>query len=281
MSQKNLDNILVDSHCHLLLVSKVTGRTLNDIIDCACQDEVCILNTICTNFAEIPDILKVCKKYQNVFGSIGIHPSEITEKFITVEEILGFLEEDKLCSIGETGLDYHFEPYDKHKQKKNFEIHIEAARKSGLPLIIHNRDSDCDMIDILDSEIKNGEFSFVLHSFCSSKELAYKALDLNGYISLSGILTFKNSLSLQDIVKNLPLNRIFLETDAPFLAPVPLRGTQNESRNVKHVAKFLSELINIDYDIVVKVTTHNFLNCFKKISQFINNQNEPLWICNN
>jgi TatD DNase family protein len=149
-------------------------------------------------------------------------------------------------------------------QKKNFENHIVACQQSGLPLVIHSRECDKDMMDILQQEMKNCEFKFVLHCFCSSKELAYTGLDLNGFISFSGILTFKNSLELQELAKEIELNRILVETDAPFLAPVPYRGKTNKPSYVKKTAEFLANLLNKDFNEIQRVTTNNFFKLFNK-----------------
>ena len=259
--------MLVDSHCHLDLLLKDGENDIDCFMSEAKNNSVNILNTICTSVSDIDDIIFLCEKYENVFGSFGIHPSEIGNDIITVEGIIEYTKHKKICSIGETGLDYHFEPYDKPKQIKNFETHIEASRLSKLPLIIHSRDCDHDMIDILTSEFRNGEFPFLLHSFCSSKELLYKALDCNSYVSISGMVTFKNSLDLQKLVKDIPIDRIMVETDSPFLAPVPKRGNKNQPAFTKYTAEFLSNLLNIEYDKFCDLTTENFMRLFSKIKQ--------------
>ncbi len=257
--------MLVDSHCHLDLLIENTENNLDSFIKEANNNSVNILNTICTSVDEIDRIIYLCEKYDCVFGSFGIHPSEINGKFLSVNEIVKYTKHKKICSIGETGLDYHFEPYNKIEQIKNFETHIEASRITKLPLIIHSRDCDDDMIDVLTSETKNGEFPFLLHSFCSGKKLLYKALDYDAYISLSGIVTFKNSKNLQELVKDIPINRILVETDSPFLAPVPKRGNKNQPAFVKYTAEFLSNLLNIDYEQFCNETADNFLKLFSKV----------------
>lgn len=256
--------MLVDSHCHLDMLCN-DNSNLDFYLQNAKENNIGILNTICTSIDEFNNIKSLCDTYDNIFGSFGIHPSEIDNNIVTVEDILEYTKHKKICSIGETGLDYHFEPYNKIKQKKNFEVHIEASRITKLPLIIHTRDCDKDMIDILSYEFNNGEFPFLLHSFCSGKELLYKALDLNCYVSISGMVTFKNSLDLQNLVKDIPLDRIMVETDAPFLAPVPKRGQKNEPSFVKYTAEFMSKLFNINFEEFCNITTNNFLNLFKKI----------------
>lgn len=254
---------LVDSHCHLNYLKK--NYNLDNIIENAYNNNVKIINNICTNIEEVENIIEICNKYTNVFGSVGIHPSEIRSELISVEKLIQYTNKNKIYSIGETGLDYHYEPYNKIQQKKNFEIHIEVSRKTQLPLVIHSRECDTDMIDILKTEMKNGSFPFLLHCFCSSKELAYMALDLGGYISLSGIITFNNSIELQNLVKTLPLNRLLVETDAPYLAPKPFRGKENFPEYTKYTAEFIAKLLNIDMNTFSKITTNNFFILNPKI----------------
>ena len=169
----------------------------------------------------------------------------------------------RVIGIGETGLDYHFTTDFIKEQKYNFEIQIELARQTKLPLIIHSRDADKDMIDILENEMKNGEFSFLLHCFSSSKELAYKGLDLGGYISFSGILTFKNATELQNIAKNIPLDKLLIETDSPYLAPVPYRGKTNQPAYTKNILEYLSKLLNKNIDDLAEIIKNNSFNLFK------------------
>lgn len=259
------ETFLIDSHCHLNYLKK--DHNLANIIENAYKNNVKIINNICTSIEEIEEIIEICNQYQNVFGSVGIHPSEIRETFSSVEDLIKYTNKNKIYSIGETGLDYHYEPFNKNQQKKNFEIHIEASRKTQLPLIIHSRECDLDMIGILETEIKNGAFPFLLHCFCSSKELAYKALDLGGYISLSGIITFNNSVELQALVKTLPLDKILVETDAPYLAPKPFRGKENFPEYTKHTAEFIAKLLNIDLETFSKITTNNFFTLNPKINK--------------
>ena len=251
---------LIDTHCHLNFLQNIL---IDKAISNAKNNNVNIINNICTNINEVTKIIELSNKYENVFCSVGHHPEEVDNYEIELDDILRYTNNDKVIAIGETGLDYHYNDENKKKQKRNFEIHIEACRKTRLPLIVHTRDSDNDMIDILESEMKNGSFDFVLHCFSSSKELAYKSLDLGGFISFSGILTFKNAIELQNIAKTIPLDRIFAETDAPYLSPVPLRGKENEPANIYYIAKFLSELLNLDLHYICKKTTENAIKFFK------------------
>lgn len=251
---------LIDSHCHLNCLKDEKNEDINIIVDEAKKAGVGIINNICTSLNEFDDILAVANLFENVFCSIGHHP-EYAENKIRIDDILN-KKSDKIIGIGEAGLDYHFVQDNKDKQKYNFEVQIEAARQTKLPLIIHSRDADDDMIDILETEMKNGEFRFLLHCFSSGKKLAYKGLDLGGYLSFSGILTFKNAVELQEIAKDVPLDKILLETDSPYLAPVPYRGQVNKPAYVYKVAAFLAELRDKTIEEIAKITTKNCFDVF-------------------
>lgn len=251
---------IIDTHCHLNYLKN--ENNIDVIIEEAFKNNVKIINNICTNVEEFEDVLNLSSNYDNVYCSIGHHP-EYSNK-IKIED---FYNKDinnyKVIGIGETGLDYHFTTDFIKEQKYNFEIQIELARQTKLPLIIHSRDADKDMIDILENEMKNGEFSFLLHCFSSSKELAYKGLDLGGYISFSGILTFKNATELQNIAKNIPLDKLLIETDSPYLAPVPYRGKTNQPAYTKNILEYLSKLLNKNIDDLAEIIKNNSFNLFK------------------
>ena len=262
-------DFLVDSHCHLKYICEEHNMTEAEVIKDANDNGVKILNNISADMDEIDDLLETSRKYGNVYLTIGQHPENVRKGIPTVENLLKIIDENsKIIGVGETGLDYHFDNDNETKklQRENFLIHIEAVRKSKLPLVIHSRDCDEDMIEILEAEQKKGEFKFLLHCFSSGAELAYKSLDLGGYVSFSGILTFKNAVDIQEIAKNIPLNKILVETDAPYLAPVPLRGKTNVPANVKYVAKFLANLLNKDFSEIQSATTENFFRLFRRNS---------------
>ncbi|MFC1659252.1 TatD family hydrolase [Pseudomonadota bacterium] len=257
--------MIVDTHCHLEMLEE-SGLNIDEVLERAEKNGVEIVQTISSSMKEFPKVLANAEKYENVYSSVGLHPIHTLEEPLpSLEELIEYAEHPKIIGYGETGLDYHYEPFDKKLQKKNFEAHIEASRKTTLPIIIHSRDADKDMMEILESEIKNGEFKFLLHCYTSGKELAYKGLDLDGYISVSGVLTFKNAQNLRDIIKEVPLNRLMVETDAPYLAPVPHRGKMNEPAFTMYTAESLAELKNVSYSEVAKVTTDNFLRLFDKV----------------
>jgi TatD DNase family protein len=256
---------IVDTHCHLDLIEK-QGLNLDEVIQYSQQNNVKVLQTICTRTTEIDKLLDYTKRYDFVYSSLGIHPCNVSEQpKVTAEEIIKICEKNsKIIGIGETGLDYYHDKSSIDLQKLSFAEHIKASQKNGLPIIIHSRDSDLDMMEILESEQKNQNFPALLHCFSSSKELAKKALDLGIYISISGIVTFKNASNLQEIVKFLPLEFLLVETDSPYLAPTPYRGKTNQPGYTKHVVEFLSELRGESVEKITNQTTKNFFKIFKK-----------------
>lgn len=258
-------NFLVDTHCHLKSLRDEKNLDIPGVIERAKANGVRVLNNIATNVAEFDDILKIANNFKNVFATIGVHPSDAIRAVATLDLLMKYAQNDRVIGIGESGLEYHYEPIDKALQKKNFEVHIEAARKEKLPLVIHSREADNDMIEILKSEMKNGEFRFVLHCFSSEKDLCWTGLDLGGYISVSGIITFKNAESLREIIKNVPLDRLLVETDSPYLAPIPFRGQVNEPAYVKNIVNYLVDFLKIDFNIIEEATTKNFMNLFDKV----------------
>ncbi|WP_410520620.1 TatD family hydrolase [Candidatus Tisiphia endosymbiont of Piscicola geometra] len=251
--------ILIDSHCHLNMLKE----DLSAIIARAKDNGVQYMQTICTTLEELPAILEITVKYGNIFASCGIHPNEVKE--ITMcKTIVDYSNHPKIIGIGETGLDYYYQTSDKNKQIGSFEQHIQASQSTGLPIIVHTREAEEDTIDILSSEMQNAPFTGLIHCFTSSKHLAKKMLDLGMYISVAGIVTFKNAASLQDIVRYIPLDRLLIETDSPYLAPVPMRGKQNEPAFVKYVAEKIAEIKETNLETVASGTSKNFMSLFTK-----------------
>ena len=222
------------------------------------------MQTICTNLEEFPEILGIAEQYQNVFASVGIHPSNVT-KLIEYKDLINLANHPKVIGLGETGLDYHYNK-DKEQQKlqrKSFEEHIKASCKNNLPVIIHTRDAEDDTFNIISDYKKSYDFPGLIHCFTSSESFAKKMLDLGVYISISGIVTFKNAVDLQSITKFIPLDKLLIETDSPYLAPIPKRGKTNEPSYVKYVAEFIAELKKISFEKCANQTTENFFNLFK------------------
>lgn len=265
-------NYIVDSHCHLDLLEE-KGANINDIINSAKKNNVELLQTICTKIPEIEKILKYTSEYDFIYASLGNHPCYIkNDDIINNQEIIKLVEKHpKIIGIGETGLDYYHDRSYIKEQKQSFLQHILASQQSQLPTIIHNRDSDDDMSDILQSEQKNKRFPALIHCFSSDKSLAKTALDLGIYISISGIVTFKNAHKLHDVVKFVPLEFLLVETDSPYLAPTPFRGQTNQPAFTKYVVDHIAELKNVSRETVIKNTTANFHKIFKRASMLGNN----------
>jgi len=257
--------MLVDSHCHLNFPD--FAADLDAVVARAGENGVGVMQTIGTKISEFPGVLAVASKFPNIYCSVGIHPHEVEKEKVTLEELIKLTENPKVIGIGETGLDYFYEHSPRLKQKESFLIHIEAARKTGLPLIIHTRNADDDMAEILESEMQKGNFTGLLHCFTSSEKLAEKAIALGLYISISGIVTFKKAEELQALVKKLPLSIILVETDAPYLAPNPERGKRNEPAFTRHTAEFIAGLKGVTYEEVASATTENFFKLFTKAAR--------------
>ncbi len=257
-------NFLVDSHCHLDLLAK-EGFNIDEIIENATQNQVQILQTIGTKIRNFDEVYQYAQKYKNVFASVGIHPCNVEkEPKIKAEEIVKIYQTNpKIIGIGETGLDYFHPNFIEKNQIASFIEHITAARQLDLPVIIHSRDADADMVKILESEMRKGQFKALLHCFSSGRELALKAMELGISISISGIITFKNAVELQNIVKDLPLESLLVETDAPYLAPAPHRGKLNQPAFTKHTAEFLADLKGVSFAEISQITTGNFFRLFK------------------
>ena len=255
--------MLIDSHCHLNMSD--FAKDLDEIIANAKNNQINGLLTICTQLDELKELKLISKKDKNIWYSGGIHPNNIKANVSNQLDIISnYASDKKFIAIGETGLDYFYKNPKKEMQKNSFIKHINIARELDLPLIVHTRDADRDTIDILKSQYKKGKFKGVIHCFSATEKLAMEALDINFYISVSGIVTFKNAESIRDTIKKVPLNKLLVETDAPYLAPVPNRGKRNEPAFVKHTAEFLSVLKNVSYEKIAIQTTENFFNLFSK-----------------
>jgi TatD DNase family protein len=258
-------NYLIDTHAHLDFPELFSN--LDIIIENAKSNNVKKIITISTNLNKIEKIIGISNDYNVVYFTVGVHPNEVLKdiNFDNYDLISNISNNLKCVGVGECGLDYHFGNEDKEKQKLSFITQIKVARNNKLPLIIHSRDADKDMINILQDEYKKGPFKAILHCFSSGKDLALCGLDLGFYISFSGIVTFKSAKLIQEIACIVPKNRILVETDAPYLAPTPFRGTVNEPKNCYHTAKFLSNIRNSDFDEFTNQLCMNSLKIFDKI----------------
>ncbi|WP_433846481.1 TatD family hydrolase [Anaplasma phagocytophilum] len=257
--------MIVDSHCHL---NYFDSASLRDIIDRACAVGVSLMQTVCTTIEEFPVLLEIANSYAQVFASVGVHPCNSAKgEFSSVDDLVAFAQNNKVIGLGETGLDFYRSEEGIDKQEKSFLAHIDAARVTQLPVIIHSRNADTRMAEICASEIKNGAFKGVMHCFASSMELARHSLDAGLYISFSGILTFKNAGFLRDIAKFVPRDRVVVETDSPYLCPEPHRGKQNSPEMTRFVVESLAQIWEESIDVVSEITTKNFFTLFDKCAR--------------
>ena len=255
--------MITDSHCHLDYSDLY--NQLDDVIKRAEHNQVKYLITICTTLKSFERIKLIVTKYKNIYGTFGIHPHE-SEKHSHVDTkfILNIKKNhNKIIGIGETGLDYYYNHSDKKIQKKSFIEHIQAAAQLNIPLIVHSRNAEIDTYEILKSEKENANLKVLMHSFTGSTDFAKKLIDVNCYISVSGIITFKNSKELTNTVSTIPLENLLVETDSPYLAPTPHRGRTNEPSYIIHTIKKLSEIKKISKENVILATTNNFKKLFK------------------
>ena len=257
--------MLVDSHCHLDYFSQPGEQ--EQVVARAMAAGVGEMVTIGVTFEQSKQAIEIAEKFGNVWACVGIHPNHAADVLPVVEpEALAALAaHPKVIGIGESGLDYFYDKAPKDIQAQNFRANIRAAQLSGLPLCIHARDADDDIAQILREErARGGEFDFLLHCFSSSQELAQAALEMGGYISFSGMVTFPKGQNVRDVAAQIPLERLLVETDSPYLAPVPFRGKRNEPAYTAHTAKFLSEFRGLSEDTLAELTTRNFRSLFKK-----------------
>ena len=254
---------LVDSHCHL------------DFPELAAEQEAVVARaraagvghflTICTHVTRAENIRAIAEKYPDISCTVGIHPHEAgKEPAVDVARLLGLADHAKVVGFGETGLDFFYEHSPRADQDRSFRVHLAASREAKLPVVIHTRDADAETAQTIKDEMGKGAFTGLIHCFSSGRELAETALEFGLYISFSGIVTFKKAEALREVVKTVPLDRILVETDAPYLAPVPHRGKTNEPAFVAHTAALVAELKGISRDELAAATTANFFRLFTK-----------------
>jgi TatD DNase family protein len=258
----------VDSHCHLNLLDPRTYDGKPELAIAAAEKEgVGHMLCVCVDLETFPQVLSIAERYPNVAATLGLHPNEKVSSEPSVNDLLALAKHPKVVGIGETGLDYFRTEADAiDGQQQRFRTHIQVAKTLAKPLIIHTRMARADTIRIMREE-EAQEVSGVMHCFTEDWEMAQQALDLNFYISFSGIVTFKNAIELQDVAKKVPLDRMLIETDSPYLAPVPHRGKPNEPAFVRYVAEFIAELRGISYAEIAEQTTTNFFNLFKTFNR--------------
>lgn len=256
--------MLIDTHCHLDFPDFEAER--DDIVARAHAAGVKQMITISTRVRKFPAILAIAETYPSVFCSVGTHPHNADEELdIPISELVELSRHPRVVAIGEAGLDYYYDNAPRDAQAIGLRNHIAAARQTGLPLVIHSRSADEDMAAILTEETGKGAFPFLLHCFSSGPDLARVGVELGGYVSFSGILTFPKSEELREIARTVPPERMLVETDAPYLAPKPFRGKRNEPAYVAHTAAVLAETIGVSVDEIARITTENAFRVFSKM----------------
>lgn len=255
--------LVVDSHCHLDFEG-IAGH-LPEVLARAAAADVKLMVSISSRVARFANLCRIAEDNPPVFCTVGTHPHNAHEEpDVTAEELVQLAQHPKCVGIGEAGLDYHYDLSPRAAQAKGFRVHIDAARRSGLPLVIHSREAEADTIAILEEEMRAGPFLPLLHCFTSNVSLAHAAVRLGGYVSFSGILTYKSAADIRDTAAALPLDRILVETDAPYLAPVPYRGKPNEPSYVVKTLAALAELRGLPVAEMARITSDNFFRLFSK-----------------
>lgn len=255
---------LVDSHCHLDFPDFEAER--DAVIERARARGVERIVTISTRVRQFDRLQAIVERYDDVYASIGTHPHNAAEELdVTADDLCRIAEAPKVVAIGEAGLDYHYDKSPREAQAAGFRTHIAAARDSGLPLVIHAREADEEIAAILEEEMGKGPFKAILHCFSSGAALAERGLALGLYVSFSGIVTFRNAETIREIARNVPLDRMLVETDAPYLAPPPNRGRRNEPAFVADTARILAEAIDVPAETLAAATTDNFYRLFSKV----------------
>ena len=251
---------MIDSHCHLDHEPLLSD--LANVLQRSKDVGIEKLLTISTSFESFSRVKELVNRDEMIYGTIGIHPHESSTNIITANEIIDNLKKNKkIIGIGETGLDFHYNNSEKDKQIASFKEHIEASIKTNIPLIVHSRNAENETFEIL-NQYKDGNIKILMHCFTGSKKFSEKLLSLNSYFSASGIITFKNSVDLQETFKSIPTENILIETDSPFLAPVPNRGKKNEPSFIDFTAAKLAEIKNISKKKLIELTTNNFNKLF-------------------
>lgn len=254
--------MLVDSHCHLdRLKLDAYGGDLDQAIDAARERGVDEMLCISVDRHNIPDIIAIAKAHEGIYASVGEHPCDIGEEPLTEEQLIAFADAEKVVAIGETGLDYHYSVERSEAQQESFRRHIRVANQLRKPVVVHTRNAREDTLKII-AEESDPAVAGVMHCFTEDWDMARQALDMGFYISLSGIVTFKNAEQLRDVGRRMPMDRLLVETDSPYLAPVPYRGKPNEPKYVREVAEYLAELRGIEFQEIARQTSENFHRLF-------------------
>ena len=254
--------MLIDSHCHLDRVNlSKHNDSLVELVQDTLASGVRRMLCVCISEENKDQVVGIAEQFAEIFASVGVHPSDVTDNIVGVDTLKQWADHKKVVAIGESGLDYYYGKETKDLQRESFKNHLLSAGELGLPVIVHTRDAREDTLELI-SQYGNSHSAGVLHCFTESWEMAKAAIDMNYCISLSGIVTFKNAQELREVAKKIPLDRLLVETDSPYLAPVPFRGKPNQPKYVKQVAEFVAELKGISYEKLIEVTAENFFRLF-------------------
>lgn len=261
--------MLVDSHCHL---DRINLSPYNGQLDLAiaAAHERGIQQMLCIGISlqNIQTVIDIAQTHPGVVASVGVHPCDVKEGTATADQLKVWSAQPKVVALGETGLDYHYETESKALQHQSFALHLQVGRETGLPVVVHTREARADTLALI-KEHGSLEHSGVLHCFTEDWDMARAALDLNYYISISGIVTFKNAGQIRDVVSKMPLDRLLVETDSPYLAPVPYRGKPNEPKYVREVAQYIADLRGLSYAALAQQTSENFYRLFTRAKQYL------------
>ncbi len=254
---------IVDSHCHLdrLDLSQHQGEGLGRVISEAGEAGVNFMLCVGIDLSNAQTVVDIAQAYDNIFASVGVHPCDVSDDIVPADTLHKLSQQQKVVAIGETGLDYHYSKESKELQQDSFAMHLDVARQRQLPTIVHTREAKLDTINII-KEYACPKYAGVLHCFTEDWAMARQALDLGFYISFSGIVTFKNAVELKQVAKKVPLDRMLVETDSPYLAPVPYRGKPNFPKHTRQVVEYIAELRGLPIEEVAECTTNNFFNLF-------------------
>ena len=253
--------MLVDTHCHL---DFYPAERRAELVANAKDAGVGYILNVGARLETLDEVIAIANGFENVFAAIGQHPEEANGEQITADGLIALSKKSpKIIAIGEAGLDYHYDGFDRVRQEKLLREHITAARATGLPVLIHNRDSSDDMVRIVADEMKKGAFNMVLHCFTGDAKFGEAMMEMGAYISASGIITFPKSAELREAFRTVPLERLLVETDAPFLAPKSHRGKENQSAFVAETARTLADIKGVSFEEISKITTDNFRKLFR------------------
>jgi TatD DNase family protein len=261
--------MLVDSHCHLdrINLDRYPGG-LTDAIAAAHERGIQQLLCIGISLSNIQTVIDIAQAHPRVVASVGVHPCDVQEGTATAAQLQQWAQQPKVVALGETGLDYHYETESKAIQHESFALHLSVGKQIGLPVVVHTREAKADTLALI-KEHGSLEHSGVLHCFTEDWDMAKAALELNYYISISGIVTFKNAEQIRDVVRKMPMDRLLVETDSPYLAPIPYRGKPNEPKYVREVAQHVADLRGISIEALGEQTTENFYRLFTKAKQYL------------